>query len=61
MKSEMRLDGDDMKKIEYPPFRREWVRCPFCRTKLAVYDNAAKSKGVYVKCRTCKREIEIKI
>ena len=43
------------------PVRREWFHCPICNTKLAVFDNAAQSNGVFVKCKTCKNEIEIKI
>ncbi len=50
-----------MKRIQYPPIRREWFKCPFCGSKLAVYDNTADmSGGIFVKCKTCKREIEIK-
>lgn len=37
-----------------------WIRCPVCGCKLAIADNTAKSHGIYVKCRTCKKEIEIK-
>ena len=50
-----------MKKIKYPPLERKWYKCPNCGTKLAIYDNTAKSEGVYVKCRGCKNEVEIKI
>ncbi|MRM91174.1 hypothetical protein EAI28_22885 [Faecalicatena contorta] len=50
-----------MKKLDKPPLTRRWYRCPNCGTKLAIYDNTAKASGVYVKCRTCKKEVQIKI
>lgn len=43
-----------------PILVREWIRCPVCGCKLAIADNTARSHGIYVKCRTCKKEIEIK-
>ncbi|MBS6923147.1 MAG: hypothetical protein KH186_06375 [Lachnospiraceae bacterium] len=50
-----------MKKLQKPLLVRKWYYCPYCHTKIVVYDNAAKAEGVYIKCRTCKKEIEIKI
>ena len=55
-----------MKKIKNTdfiahPIKREWFHCPICNTKLAVYDNTARSNGVFIKCKSCKNEIEIKI
>ena len=50
-----------MKKIKYPPYKRQWYKCPLCGTKLCVYDNTANlSGGIFIKCKTCKKEIEIK-
>lgn len=50
-----------MKRIKYPQIRREWFKCPFCGTKLAVFDNTAiLAGGIFIKCKTCKREIELK-
>lgn len=50
-----------MRKIQYPPIWREWFKCPFCGTKLAIYDNTTKLHGgIFIKCKTCKREIEVK-
>ena len=43
------------------PRKREWYHCPNCGRKLAIYDNAAKSNGVYLLCKECGKEIEIKI
>lgn len=48
-------------KIKEIPITRKWYCCPVCGTKLFVYDNTAKTSGVFMKCRTCKNEIEIKI
>jgi len=40
---------------------KKWYRCPNCNKKIALYDENATSKKIYIKCRGCKREIEIKI
>ena len=50
-----------MKKLKKPPLVRRWYCCPYCHTKLVIYDNTASAAGAYIKCRTCKREVEIKI
>lgn len=50
-----------MKKIKLPPLERKWYRCPICGAKLAVFFNTAKCADVFIKCRVCKNEIEIKI
>lgn len=50
-----------MKKIEYPPLKRKWHRCPVCGTKLAIIDNTTECRNLFIKCRTCKNEIEINI
>lgn len=50
-----------MKKLKKPPLVWKWYYCPYCHTKIAVYDNTAKAAGVYTKCRTCKKEVEIRI
>lgn len=39
-----------------------WYRCPRCGKKLLKYDEIkGKSKDVYIKCKNCKNEVEIKI
>lgn len=48
-----------MKELKRPPVLRQWYRCPFCKTKLLIYDNTAHSGGVFIKCKTCKREIPV--
>lgn len=40
---------------------RKWYKCPFCGKKLLKFNDKAESKGIYYKCKNCKREIEIKI
>ena len=48
-------------KIKKPPLKREWYKCPKCGQNLIIYDNTAKCSGVFLKCKSCKKEIEIKI
>ena len=43
------------------PTERKWYRCPYCGKKLLIYEDTAKCSGVYLNCRECKREINIKI
>lgn len=50
----------DILRIKTPILRRDWVKCPYCGCKLAIADNTARCEGIYIKCRVCKREIEIK-
>ena len=40
---------------------REWYICPFCKKKIVRYEKDAISKGVFLLCKKCKKEIEIKI
>ena len=61
MISEMRSREVNMKKLNKPPLLRQWYYCPYCHTKLVIYDNTAKAYGLYIKCRTCKKEVQIKI
>ncbi len=48
-------------RIRLPSTERKWVKCPKCGTKLAIADSNARCSGVYIKCRTCKTEAEIRI
>ena len=43
------------------PTRREWYSCPYCGQNLLVYVDTAVCSGLYVKCRKCRWEVEIKI
>lgn len=45
--------GDKLKK---------WFNCPNCNQKLMKYDEKqGKSKKVYIKCKRCRKEVEIRI
>mgnify|MGYP001623839636 CR=1 FL=1 len=44
-----------------PPIERKWFRCKYCGKKLLIYNNVAESYGVYIRCKNCGREVEIKI
>lgn len=50
-----------MKKIQKPPLVRMWYQCPYCGKAAVIYDNTARCIGVYVKCKVCRQEFEIKI
>lgn len=39
----------------------KWYKCPYCNKKLVKYRKDANSKGVFLLCKNCKKEIEIKI
>lgn len=53
--------GLKLQKIDKPPIRRDWYRCPHCGKNTVLYDNAACCTGVYVKCKGCRKEFEIRI
>lgn len=48
-------------KTPHIPTNRKWYLCPVCNKKLLVFDNTAKSKGVFMRCKKCGSEVEIKI
>lgn len=39
----------------------KWYTCPYCNKKLIKYGKDAKAKGIFLLCKNCKNEIEIKI
>ena len=39
----------------------KWFLCPYCNKKLVKYKKDANSNGVFLLCKNCKKEIEIKI
>lgn len=41
--------------------RRDWYRCPHCGKNLVIYDNTANCSGVFMKCKNCRQEVEIKL
>lgn len=42
------------------PTERKWFDCE-CGQHLLIYDDTAKCMGVFIKCKRCGREVEIKI
>lgn len=51
----------ERRKIVKPPVQRRWVECPICGTKLAIADNTTVCRGLYIKCKRCKKEIKIEL
>jgi transcription elongation factor Elf1 len=39
---------------------KEWYICPYCGQKILQHTKEAVSKGFFIKCKKCKKEIEIK-
>lgn len=41
---------------------KKWFLCPLCGKKILKYDEVkGKSENLYIKCKSCKNEIEIKV
>lgn len=39
---------------------KKWVLCPNCNKKILIYDeNKGQAQGLYIKCKSCKKVIEI--
>lgn len=47
--------------MKKPIIYQSWYRCPYCGQRLFLYDNQAKAKGIYVKCKSCRQTVEVKI
>jgi len=48
--------------IKKPALFRKWAVCPYCGSKVTIYDNTAECSGVWTKCtRGCKAEFELVI
>ncbi|MEG0108196.1 MAG: hypothetical protein RR705_05020 [Lachnospiraceae bacterium] len=43
------------------PTKKKWFSCPNCGQHLLIYDNTASCKNVFVRCKKCGLDIEIKI
>jgi len=42
--------------------KKEWYLCPNCKKRILKYDELkGESKYLYIKCKQCKKEVEIKI
>lgn len=50
-----------MKKNIQIPTERKWYVCPHCGKSLVIYEDTAVCKGVFIRCKECRREIEIKV
>ena len=51
----------DSIKTQRLPTERKWYICPHCGQKLVIVNNTAHSTGVYVMCKRCRKEVEIKV
>lgn len=40
---------------------KKWYCCPICGQKLCKCNEKALAQGVYIKCKRCTNEVEIKI
>ena len=40
---------------------KKWYKCPYCKKNLIKYNKNAQSKGIFLLCKNCKKEIEVKI
>lgn len=53
-----------IRKVKNPqqiPTERKWYKCKNCGQNLLIYDDTAKCHGVFVRCKKCGKEIEIRI
>lgn len=41
-------------------YGKKWFVCPNCNKKILIYDEIkGQSQGLYIKCKSCKKVIEI--
>lgn len=40
---------------------RHWFECPICGQKICQFTDAALSFELFIKCKKCKNEIEIRV
>ena len=52
---------DKVKEIELPAYEKRWAVCPYCRKKNLLYHNTACAKGIWVRCKSCRRDYELRI
>lgn len=43
------------------PTERKWYICPYCGKNLVIHEDTAVCKGVFIRCKECRKEVEIKI
>ena len=41
--------------------KKAWYHCPNCGKHLLIYAEGAKCSGVFLRCKECRKVIEIKI
>lgn len=46
-------------KMKKPILYQKWYKCPNCGQKFFLYDNTAQASGIYVKCKACKKSVEV--
>ena len=40
---------------------KKWYKCPNCNKKLIKYNDGAYSNGIFLLCKKCGQEVEIKV
>lgn len=53
------MDGEF--KLPEVAVEKNWYRCRRCGQKLALFSNTSKCQGVFIRCKRCGREEEIRI
>lgn len=48
-------------KILHLAPEKEWYECPECGQKLLIYETGAICSGVFIRCKRCKKTVEVKI
>lgn len=51
----------DVKEILQIPTERRWYDCKKCGQHLLIHSDTARCNGIYIKCKKCGNEEEIKI
>ncbi|MCI8629226.1 MAG: hypothetical protein HFE57_06945 [Firmicutes bacterium] len=57
------IDGmSDKNKIDIANslFEMKWYTCPVCHNKLVKVADNFEARGIYIKCKKCKNQIEVK-
>ncbi|MEY8283214.1 hypothetical protein AALA13_05185 [Lachnospiraceae bacterium 50-23] len=53
------MDGEF--KLPEVAVEKNWYRCRRCGQKLALFSNTSRCQGVFIRCKRCGREEEIRI
>lgn len=43
------------------PTEKKWYHCPKCGQRILIYQNTAVCAGIFIKCKKCGNNIEVKI